>query len=118
MSTILRGSDNFDTASTPAQAWINFDGTAATIAIAKARNVSSLTDNGTGDYTVNFTSAMADATYAVTTGVARLASGLTRTGTFDQVSVTDLATGSFRMLQNNGGGTAVDLGVVTAGVFD
>jgi hypothetical protein len=29
-------------------------------------NVSSITDNGTGDYTVNFTTAMADANYVVT----------------------------------------------------
>ena len=36
-----------------AKAWVNFDG-AGTVAIRKSHNVSSVTDNGTGDYTVNF----------------------------------------------------------------
>ena len=46
------------------RAWVNFNGT-GTVAIRGSGNVSSITDNGTGDYTVNFTTAMADANYAV-----------------------------------------------------
>jgi hypothetical protein len=46
------------------RAWVNFDGT-GTPAIRASGNVSSITDNGTGDYTVNFTTAMPDANYAV-----------------------------------------------------
>ena len=46
-----------------AKAWVSFDGT-GTVAIRRAFNVSTITDNGTGDYTVNFTTAMADANYA------------------------------------------------------
>ena len=46
-----------------ARAWVNFDGT-GTVAIRASGNVSSITDNGTGDYTVNFTTAMADANYS------------------------------------------------------
>jgi hypothetical protein len=46
-----------------AKAWVNFNGT-GTVAIRSAFNVSSITDNGTGDYTINFTTAMADANYA------------------------------------------------------
>jgi hypothetical protein len=46
-----------------ARAWVNFDGT-GTVAIRASGNVSSITDNGTGDYTVNFTVAMPDANYA------------------------------------------------------
>jgi len=45
------------------RAWVNFNGT-STVAIRAAYNVSSITDNGTGEYTVNFTTAMADANYA------------------------------------------------------
>lgn len=45
------------------RAWVNFDGT-GTVAIRAQFNVSSITDNGTGDYTVNFTTAMPDANYA------------------------------------------------------
>ena len=44
--------------------WVNFNGT-GTIAIRDDFNVSDLTDNGTGDYTVNFTNSMSDTNYAV-----------------------------------------------------
>jgi len=47
-----------------ARAWVNFNGT-GTVAIRASGNVSSITDNGTGDYTVNFTTAMPDANYCV-----------------------------------------------------
>ena len=47
-----------------AKAWVNFNGT-GTVAIRASFNVSSITDNGAGNYTVNFASAMADANYAV-----------------------------------------------------
>jgi hypothetical protein len=48
------------------RAWVNFNGT-GTVAIRASGNVSSITDNGTGDYTVNFTTALADTNYAVLT---------------------------------------------------
>jgi len=48
-----------------AKAWVNFNGT-GTPAIRASYNVSSITDNGTGDYTVNFTNAFTDANYAIT----------------------------------------------------
>jgi len=51
-----------------AKAWVNFNGT-GTVAIRGAFNVSSITDIGTGNYTVNFTTAMADANYVVNTNV-------------------------------------------------
>jgi hypothetical protein len=50
-----------------AKAWVNFNGT-GTVAIRASFNVSSITDNGTGDYTVNFTTAMPDANYAIALG--------------------------------------------------
>lgn len=46
-----------------AKAWVNFNGT-GTVAIRAGFNVSSITDNGTGDYTVNFTNALTDANYS------------------------------------------------------
>ena len=51
------------------RAWVNFNGT-GTVAIRASFNVSSITDNGTGDYTVNFTTAMPDANYAPVVGAA------------------------------------------------
>jgi hypothetical protein len=46
-----------------AKAWVNFNGT-GTVAIRAAFNVSSITDNGSGDYTVNFTTSLVDVNYA------------------------------------------------------
>jgi hypothetical protein len=46
------------------RAWVNFNGT-GTVAIRASGNVSSITDNAVGDYTVNFTSAMPDANYSI-----------------------------------------------------
>ncbi len=46
------------------RAWVNFNGT-GTIAIRGSGNVSSITDNGVGDYTVNFTTQLIDANYFV-----------------------------------------------------
>jgi len=47
-----------------AKAWVNFSGT-GTIAARDSVNVASLTDNGVGDYTVTYTSAMANNNYAI-----------------------------------------------------
>jgi hypothetical protein len=47
-----------------AKAWVNFNGT-GTVAIRASFNVTSITDNGTGDYTVNMTNALTDANYSV-----------------------------------------------------
>jgi hypothetical protein len=57
-----------------ARAWVNFNGT-GTVAIRASGNVSSITDNTTGDYTVNFTTAMPDADYAAVVGGATTGSG-------------------------------------------
>ena len=71
MSTIVTSNVSDGTLSIPttyvtngsAKAWVNFDGS-GTIATRDSLNVTSLTDNGTGDYTVNFSSAMVDDNYA------------------------------------------------------
>ena len=57
-----------------AKAWVNFDGT-GTIAARDSENVSSLTDNGTGDYTVNFSNAFGAADYTKSTHASNPASG-------------------------------------------
>lgn len=44
------------------RAWVNFNGT-GTVAISASANVSSITDNGTGDYTVNFSTTMPNVNY-------------------------------------------------------
>jgi hypothetical protein len=49
------------------RAWVNFNGT-GTVAIRADGGVSSITDNGTGDYTVNFDNAMPDTNYSTVFG--------------------------------------------------
>ena len=51
----------------PPRAWVNFNGT-GTVAIRDDGNVSSITDNGTGLYRVNFSNNLTDANYAVSQG--------------------------------------------------
>lgn len=58
-----------------AKAWVNFDGTLASPGSGRANyNVSSITKNGTGDFTINFTSALSDANY-VTVAMAQSTGG-------------------------------------------
>jgi hypothetical protein len=71
MSTIVAATLSNGTVSTStanciqgsAKAWVNFNGT-GTVAIRDSYNVSSITDNGTGDYTINFTNAMPNTNYS------------------------------------------------------
>ena len=83
-----------------ARAWVNFNGT-GTVAIRASGNVSSITDNGTGDYTVNFTTAMPDAGYCVA-GVA--ASSTTKADLCGFASTTPYTTTTARILTSAGGG--------------
>jgi hypothetical protein len=50
-----------------AKAWVNFNGT-GTVAIRASYNVSSITDNGTGTYTINLATALTDTNYVVVVG--------------------------------------------------
>ena len=76
MSTTISGtngvtfpdSTSMQTGQQACKAWVNFNGQ-GTVAIREAYNVSSITDNGAGDYTVNFTNAMVDANYSSTSGL-------------------------------------------------
>jgi hypothetical protein len=63
------------------RAWVNFNGT-GTVAIRASGNVSSITDNGTGNYTVNFTTAMPDANYAAIGSTSSNPSGSTDQGVY------------------------------------
>lgn len=88
------------------RAWVNFNGT-GTVAIRASGNVSSITDNGTGDYTLNFTTALPDANYAVA-GTA----GVGGTTAFNSVIVgngtASMATGSCRINTRNISGASVN----------
>jgi hypothetical protein len=60
-------STNIDGINYSCRAWVNFNGT-GTVAIRASGNVTSITDNGLGDYTINFTTAMSDVNYCMTGG--------------------------------------------------
>ena len=87
-----------------AKAWVNFNGT-GTVAIRASGNVSSITDNGTGDYTVNFTNAMPDANYAV------FVSSDISTGSDDYQFANTLTTSNY-VVETQG-----DRAVITSGIF-
>jgi hypothetical protein len=56
------------------RAWVNFNGT-GTVAIREDGNVTSITDGGTGIYTVNFTTVMPDANYCANLSIAETSGG-------------------------------------------
>jgi len=69
-------------------AWVNFNGTGV-VAIRDSFNVGSITDNGVGNYTINFTNAMANANYAATAGIIQ-AGTAAESGVFTTRSTTQL----------------------------
>lgn len=86
------------------RAWVNFNGT-GTVAIRASGNVSSITDNGTGDYTVNFTTSMPDANYAVVCQVGGTG-GEQSPITAEQTSARTAS--NFRFASITGAGMAID----------
>lgn len=97
-----------------AKAWVNFNGT-GTVAIRASFNVTSITDNGTGDYTVNFTSAMPNANYAsVATG--GNGSSLGVIGQSDHITARTTTAVRFFAL-NNTGAALVDHGTISVAIF-
>jgi hypothetical protein len=82
---------------------VNFNGT-GTVAIRASGNVSSITDNGTGVYTVNFTTAMPDANYgafalcqesAAGSGVGLVARGISYSASSAQFETVNFSAGRF-----------------------
>lgn len=104
-----------------AKAWVNFNG-AGTPAIREQYNVDSITDNGTGDYTVNFTNALADNTYTVV-GSTSMKIGVNYNGAVSLHTNNTTAgevvptTTSCRVAIRNSGSTAVDVEYFSVVVF-
>jgi hypothetical protein len=102
------------------RAWVNFNGT-GTVAIRASGNVTSITDNNTGDYTVNFTTALTDTNYAVV-GVSS-AAGTSATNAWFSVyapsnnSYATKTTSAVRMIVQNLVGSANDAYELSVSVF-
>jgi hypothetical protein len=112
LGTSLLATPSGATPSYLCRAWVNFNGT-GTVAIRGSGNVTSITDNGTGDYTVNFTTAMSDANYS---GVATctMTAGLMRT--YDDV--TPRTASALRLISfNSSSGASADPSVAQVAIF-
>jgi hypothetical protein len=96
------------------RAWVNFNGT-GTVAIRASYNVTSITDNGTGDYTVNFTTAMPDANYSVSYGCSMRDRG-TYNDEIEFVNGETMSTTQMRFWANNNG-SSIDPNVVVLNFF-
>ena len=96
------------------KAWVNFNGT-GTVAIRDDFNVSSITDEGTGDYTVNFTNNLSDALFSTFAMASEDAIG----SIFMSLQSTDgaAATSSVRVKCYTDGGTVNDRTTITVQVF-
>ena len=99
---------------TTCKAWVNFNGT-GTVAIRASYNVSSITDNGTGDYTVNFTTAMVDANYSAVVTSGGWGAGYNYSGTY--VGHTTSPTTSAIRIATRTGATFDDQPAVCVAIF-
>ena len=96
------------------RAWVNFDGT-GTPAIRASGNVSSITDNGTGNYTVNFTTAMPDVNYSYTSNAAGYECTIPDSGTPILTSSINII--SYFVSGLTGQRTNIDEPTISVGIF-
>lgn len=99
------------------RAWVNFNGT-GTVDIRASGNVSSITDNGVGNYTVNLTTAMPDANYAWEGTVQGDATGSARSAFSDTADVNTTTSFKVKTGYSSGGSSALqDFPTVSVTVF-
>jgi hypothetical protein len=104
----------FVNSASPIKAWVSFNGQ-GTVAIRSSYNVSTITDNGVGDYTINFTTPMSDANYGVVATCMRV-SGNTGAEAF-LLETTSPSTTAVRIGTNNQGGSPTDPAYVTVVIY-
>jgi hypothetical protein len=107
-------STNIDGINYSCRAWVNFNGD-GTVAIRASGNVTSITDNGTGDYTANFTTAISDANYGYALSGSQVGANISNINPRDG----GFATSSFRINTFNIDATpaARDYDLVSISVF-
>ena len=94
------------------RAWVNFDGTTSPGTIRASGNVSSVTRNSTGDYTVNFTTAMPDANYSAIATAGRDSAFVGR-----YASVRSQATGNVRIQSSFASADLASAPIVNVAIF-
>jgi hypothetical protein len=97
-----------------AKAWVNFNGTTASPSTIRASyNVTSVTKNGTGQYTVNFTNAFADINYSAVFMYGTTASA----NTWGNIGTGFKATTGIRVFTANSASTLFDTDDVSVAIF-
>ena len=99
------------------RAWVNFDGTTTPPTIRASGNVSSVTRNGVGDYTVNFTTNMPDANYAVVGSAGFNNNAVNPNNTGREIVINSLVVGSVRIGTPNASGDGSNALMVHVAVF-
>lgn len=94
------------------RAWVNFNGT-GTVAIRASGNVSSVTENANGNYTVNFTNNIADTNYIVTGSVGQEENAQI----FCNRYYSNNLVGSTRVYSLDNAGTAIDCSLISVAIF-
>jgi len=89
----------------PIKAWVNFDGSGA-LSINGNLNVSSVTDNGAGDYIINFATDLASSDYGVTASGSRAGLGLAAVAGVPSGGTKTVS--AVRIVVDNGGGSKAD----------
>ena len=98
------------------RAWVNFNGTGV-VAIRASGNVTSITDNGVGLYTVNLTNAMPDTNYAVCGGVSAATPAANTNAPCFAVVANSTSAFSVSTFQSQSVGTQTDLAYDQFAVF-
>jgi hypothetical protein len=113
VSNITDGTDTVETGyvvNGSAKAWINFNGS-GTVATRDSYNISSLTDNATGDYATSFTNSFANTNYVATFG-----NNSGSTYILNYYNDANVFTGSLRMYSYNTS-IAVDVNIATCDIM-
>lgn len=100
------------------RAWVNFNGTGtigAAQTIRGSGNVTSVIKNATGEYTINFTTAMQDANYSIVVSSRRTTTNSTGYGTISQASLP--AAESVRVASVVENGIVSDSDIITVAIF-
>jgi hypothetical protein len=115
---VIRDSNNTEIG-TFCRAWVNFNASSGTPVIRSSFNVSSITDNGVGDFTINFTNAMPTAGYAVALAINdNKNTTLTTVNIYDAaLGGTDPTTTAIRIAGQNSGTGSGDSEFFTCAIF-
>ena len=89
-----------------AKVWVQFDGTASDAASRDSLNVGSMTDNGTGNYNVNFSNVMANNDYA--------SAGI---GNTQAITSETVASHTIQLLSANASGSLSDVTIMATSVL-